>query len=44
MKGNPGKFQFKIPGDKSFHKHILKINSIKVETNDDVLLLGITTV
>ena len=26
--------------DKSHHKHILKITSIKVEASDDVLLLG----
>ena len=31
-----------ILGDKSHHKHILKINSIKVEASDDILLLGIT--
>ena len=31
-----------ILGDKSHHKHILKINSIKVETSDDIVLLGIT--
>ena len=31
-----------ILGEKSHHKHELKINSIKVETSDDVLLLGIT--
>ena len=31
-----------ILGSKSYHKHILKINSIKVQTTDDVLLLGIT--
>ena len=30
-----------ILGDKSHHKHELKINSIKVEACDDVLLLGI---
>ena len=42
MKANPGKFQFMILGDKSHHKHELKINSIKVEASDDVLLLGIT--
>ena len=42
MKVNPGKFQFMILGDKSHHKHGLKINSIKVEASDDVLLLGIT--
>ena len=42
LKANPGKFQFMILGDKSHHKHILKINSIKAEASDDVLLLGIT--
>ena len=42
MKANPGKFQFMILGDKSHHKHVLKINSIKVEASGDVLLLGIT--
>ena len=42
LKANPGKFQFMILGDRSHHKHILKINSIKVEASDDVLLLGIT--
>ena len=42
MKANPGKFQFMILGDKSHHKHVLKINSIKVEAIDDILLLGIT--
>ena len=42
MKANPGKFQFMILGDRSHHKHELKINSIKVEASDDVLLLGIT--
>ena len=42
MKAKPGKVQFIILGDKSHHKHILKINSIKVEASDDVLLLGIT--
>ena len=41
MKANPGKVQFMIPGDQSHHKHILKINSIKVEVSDDALLLGI---
>ena len=43
LKANPAKFQFMILGDKSHHKHILKINSIKVEASDDILLLGITT-
>ena len=42
LKANPGKFQFMILGDKSHHKHILKINSIKIEASDDILLLGIT--
>ena len=41
LKANPGKFQFMNLGDKSHHKHILKINSIKVEASDDILLLGI---
>ena len=41
LKGSPGKFQFMIPGDNSHHRHMLKINSIKVEASDDVLLLGI---
>ena len=31
-----------ILGDKSHYKHVLKINSIKVEASDDVLLLRIT--
>ena len=42
LKANPGKFQLMILEDKSPYKHILKINSIKVEASDDVLLLGIT--
>ena len=42
LKANPGKFQFMILGDKSHHKHILKINLIQVEASDDVLLVGIT--
>ena len=42
LKANPGKFQFMILGDKSHHKHILRINSIRVETSDGILLLGIT--
>ena len=40
LKANPGKFQFMILGDKSHHKHVLKINSIKVEASDNVLLPG----
>ena len=42
LKANPGKFKFMILGDKSHHKHVLKINSIKVEASDNVLLLGTT--
>ena len=42
LKANPGKFQI-IIGDKSYHRHIFKINLSKVEASDDVLLLGITT-
>ena len=42
MKANPGKFQFMIRTDRSHHKHKLKINSIKAEASDDVLLLGVT--
>ena len=42
LKANPGKFQCMILGDKSHHKHILEINSIKVESSDDILFLGIT--
>ena len=41
LKANPVKFQSMILGDKSHHKHELKINSIKVEASDDVLLLEI---
>ena len=43
LKANLGKFQFMIVGDKSHRKLILKVNSIKVEASDDVLLLRITT-
>ena len=39
LKASPGKFQFLILGDKSHHKHILNINSTKVEASDDILLL-----
>ena len=42
LKASLGKFQFMIVGDKSHCKLILKVNSIKVEASDDVLLLGIT--
>ena len=31
-----------ILGDKSQYRHIFKINSIKIEATDDVLLLGLT--
>ena len=42
LKANPGKFPFMVLGNKSHHKHIFEINSIKAEATDDVLLLGIT--
>ena len=42
LKDNPGKFQIMILGDKSQYRHIFKINSIKIEATDDVLLLGLT--
>ena len=42
FKANPGEFQFLIFGDKSHYKHELKINSIKVEASDDILLLKST--
>ena len=42
LKANPGKFQVIILGDKSHQKHVLNINSIKVEASDDVSLPGIT--
>ena len=32
-----------ILGERSHHKHILKINPIKFETSGDVLLPGMTT-
>ena len=38
-KANPGKFQFRILRDKSYQKHILKVNSIKVEASDDFYCL-----
>ena len=41
FKAIPGKFQFMIPGYKSHHMHVLKIDSIKLEASDNVLLLGI---
>ena len=36
LKANPEKFEFMIVGEKSDHKHILKINSIKVDASDDI--------
>ena len=42
LKANLGKFQFMILRDKPHRKHVLKINSIKVEASDNGLLLGIT--
>ena len=44
LKANPRKFQFMILGDKTCYKHILKINSICVQSSDDVTLLGVMTV
>ena len=41
LKANPGKFQFMVLGDKTCYKHILKINSICVQSSDDVTLLGV---
>ena len=43
LKANPGKFQFRILGDKSYHEYKLKINSIKAGASDNVLLLGTAT-
>ena len=40
-KYNTGKFQFMILGNKTYYKHILKINSTCVQPNDDVILLGV---
>ena len=42
LKANSEKLQLNILGYNSHHKHNLKINSIKVEASDDVLLLGFT--
>ena len=42
FKANPGKFQVIFLEHKSHHKHVLNINSIKVEASDDVSLPGIT--
>ena len=42
LKARPELLQFMILGYKSHHKHELKINSIKAEASDDLLLLGIT--
>ena len=41
LKANPGKFQFMILGEKTCYKHILKINSICVQSSDDVTLFGV---
>ena len=37
LKYNTGKFQFMILGNKTYYKHILKIDSTCVQSNDDVL-------
>ena len=42
LKAKHRKFQFMFLGGKYHQKHILKLNSIKDEASDDVLLLGIT--
>ena len=42
LKAKLPKFQFMTLRGKSHHKHILKVNSIKVEASDDLLLLGMT--
>ena len=42
MNVNPGKLQFMILVDKSHHKQVLRINSIKVGASGHVLLLRIT--
>ena len=41
LKANLGKFQFMILDDKTCYKHILKINSISIQSSDDVTLLGV---
>ena len=42
LKAKLPKFQFMTLRGKSHHKHILKVNSIKVEASDDLSLLGMT--
>ena len=42
LKTNSGKFQFMILGKKQYYKVKLKINSIVINENDTVELLGIT--
>ena len=39
LKAKLRKFQYMALGAKSHHKHILKLNSIKVGASDDVLLI-----
>ena len=41
LKTNPGKFQFIILGDKTYYKHILKVNLTCVPSSDDVTFLGV---
>ena len=40
LKANPGKFQFLILGNKTCHKHMLKISLTCVQSSDDINLLG----
>ena len=41
LKANPRKFQIMILSDKTYCKHILKINSTCIQSSDDVTLLGV---
>ena len=41
LKTNLGKFQFIILGDKTYYKHILKVNLTCVQSSDDVTFLGV---
>ena len=41
LKANPGKFQFRIFGDKTCYKHMLKISLTCVQSSDDVTLLSV---
>ena len=41
LKPNPGKFKLIMLGDKTCHKHILKMNLTSVQSSDDVAFLGV---